>query len=64
MANDNSRAVSYTHLDVYKRQIQGCMQKIVWFCLNSRLLSFAIENTLVKTCLLYTSVTETHIRTY
>ena len=33
-------AVSYTHLDVYKRQI--------WLCLNLRLLSFAIENTLDK----------------
>ena len=57
--------VSYTHLDVYKRQPlnrsspktigreystnQVCMQKIIWFCLNLRLLSFAIENTLVKT---------------
>ena len=27
---------------------QGCMQKIIWFCLNLRLLSFAIENTLLK----------------
>ena len=29
--------------------IQGCMQNIIWFCLNLRLLSFAIENTLDKT---------------
>ena len=41
-------SVSYTHLDVYKRQReystnQGCMQKIIWFCLNLRQLSFAIE---------------------
>ena len=49
-------SVSYTHLDVYKRQTigreystnQGCMQKIIWFCLYLRLLSFAIENTLDK----------------
>ena len=37
--------VSYTHLDVYKRQ----MQKSGWFCLNLRLLSFAIEKN--YTCL-------------
>ena len=43
------KTVSYTHLDVYKRQgreystNQGCMQKIIWFCLNLRQLSFAIE---------------------
>ena len=34
------RPVSYTHLDVYKRQNQDCMQKIIWFCLNLRWLSF------------------------
>ena len=28
--------------------IQGCMQNIIWFSLNLRLLSFAIKNTLVK----------------
>ena len=34
-------SVSYTHLDVYKRQNQGCLQNIIWFCLNLQLLSFA-----------------------
>ena len=38
---DFNKPVSYTHLDVYKRQIQGCMRNIIWFCLNLRLLSFA-----------------------
>ena len=39
---------------MYKRQgieystIQGFMQKSIWFCMNLQLLSFTIENTLVK----------------
>ena len=36
-------AVSYTHLGLENSTIYGCMQIIVWFCLNLRLLSFAIE---------------------
>ena len=51
--------VSYTHLLPLNRSSpkskvletstnQGCMQNIIWFCLNLRLLSFAIENILVK----------------
>ena len=28
--------------------IEGCMQQIIWFCLNLRRLSFVIENTLLK----------------
>ena len=31
---DTVRTVSYTHLDVYKRQIQDKIVQIIWFCLR------------------------------
>ncbi|OTO64444.1 hypothetical protein A5842_001517, partial [Enterococcus faecium] len=51
----NAVAVSYTHLDVYKRQVNMQIKSIVWkikTIVNAVALNFKYK---LKCCLLYTS---------
>ena len=51
-------AVSYTHLDVYKRQVKGFVQQAIEVCelpAGPYMYGEMLDSDLVQICLLYTS---------